>query len=186
MWLTFIVPRGSRGRKVVNQWRVKQNYWRKKVYTGHPAATAVRRLPIPPSIAPPMALQAPVASVDHAQVAQQQSQESGATGDAPEGDGVDTPTAVSEASSGERSPPFYVRDNPKRKRFLAPTAGQRREFYNHQDGNWRFAMTLYQTRLDGSGADKRRFEKGTMPRKSVFLYVRTSDAGVIEDVSLIA
>jgi hypothetical protein len=132
------------------------------------------------------ALQAPVASVDHAQVAQQQSQESGATGDATEGDGVDTPTAISEASSGERSPPFYIRNNPKRKRFLAPTVGQRREFYNHQNGNWKFAMTLYQTRLDGGGADKRRFEKGTMPRKSVFLYVRTSDAGVIEDVSLVA
>ncbi|OAG16638.1 kinase-like protein [Alternaria alternata] len=174
-------PRGSRGRKVVSQWGVKQNYWRKKVYTGQPAVTAVRPLPIPPPIAPPMALQVPVASVDHAQVAQQQSQESGATGDAPEGDGVDTPTTISETSSGERSPPFYIRNSPERKRFLAPTAGQRREAYNHQDGNWKFAMTLYQTRLDGSGADKRRFEKGTMPRKSVSLYVRTSDAGVVED-----
>jgi hypothetical protein len=185
VWFTFIVPRGSRGRKVVSQWGVKQNYWRKKVYTGQPAVTAVRPLPIPPPIAPPMALQVPVASVDHAQVAQQQSQESGATGDAPEGDGVDTPTTISETSSGERSPPFYIRNSPERKRFLAPTAGQRREAYNHQDGNWKFAMTLYQTRLDGSGADKRRFEKGTMPRKSVSLYVRTSDAGVVEDVSLI-
>jgi len=129
----------------VNQWRVKQNYWRKKVYTGQPAATAVRRLPIPPSIAPPMALQAPVASVDHAEVAQQRSQESGATGDATEGDGVDTPAAISEASTGERSPPFYIRNNPKRKRFLALTVGQRREFYNHQNGNWKFAMTLYHT-----------------------------------------
>ena len=113
MWLTFIVPRGSRGRKVVNKWKVKQNYWRTKVYTGQPAATAVRPLPILPPIAPPVALQASVASVDHAQVAQQQSQESSAPGDAPEGDGVDTPTAISEASSGERSPPFYIRNSPE-------------------------------------------------------------------------
>ncbi|RYN62911.1 hypothetical protein AA0118_g5020 [Alternaria tenuissima] len=175
-------PQNSPGMKAVNHWDKNRKYWSNKdEYTGQPAATAVRPLPIPPPIAPPIALQAPVASVDHVQVAQQQSQESGATGDAPEGDGGDTPTAVSEASSGERSPPFYIRNSPERKRFLAPTAGQRREFYNHQDGNWKFAITLYQTRLDGSGADKRRFEKGTMPRKSVFLYVRTSDAGVIED-----
>ena len=97
----------------MNKWKVKQNYWRTKVYTGQPAATAVRPLPILPPIAPPVALQASVASVDHAQVAQQQSQESGATGDAPEGDGVDTPTAISEASSGERSPPFYIRNSPE-------------------------------------------------------------------------
>lgn len=186
MWLIFIVPRGSRGTKVVNKWEAKQNYWRTKVYTGQPAATAVRPLPILPPIAPPVALQASVASVDHAQVAQQQSQESSAPGDAPEGDGVDTPTAISEASSGERSPPFYIRNSPERKQFLAPTAGQRRDFYNHQDGNWKFAMTLYQTRLDESAANERRYEKGTMPRKSVFFYVRTTDAGLIEDVSLTA
>jgi hypothetical protein len=184
MWLTFIVPQNSPGMKAVNHWDKNRKYWSNKEATGQPAATAVRPPPTLPPIAPPMALQAPVASVEHAQVAQRQSQGSGATGDAPEGDGVDTPTAVSEASSGERSPPFYIRNSPERKRFLAPTAGQRRDFYNHKNGHWKFATTLHQTRLDGIGADKGRFEKGMMPRKSIFLCVQTNDAGVIEDVSL--
>jgi hypothetical protein len=116
-------------------------------------------------------------------VTQQQTQQPDATVNAEQPENIENPTVSSDASSGERSPHFYLQNDPEKKQFLAPTKGQRRDFYDHGNGRWKFAMTLDQTRLDGSGADDRRFHKGTMPRKSVFLCVRANEAGVIEDVS---
>ena len=174
-WLLQIrgrdLPRGCPGRKVVAQWNKKRRYWEKKRPPGQPAATAVAP-GAAPLVAPPPPLPIPPPPV--LPVAGPPA--------LPEADDNDASAASSEVSSGERSPTFFLQNNPERKRFLAPTAGQRKAFYNHDNGRWKFAMTLHQTRLDDG---KRRFSQGSMPRKSVYLCVRTNSTGEIEEVSQI-
>jgi hypothetical protein len=168
--------RGSRGTKVVKLWSGRRKHWLSKPDTGRqPAATAVpsgAAPPVAPAPAPLAPAPAPPATAPVVPIATPPV--------LPQTNGSDTSSTPSESLGGDRSPHFVPQNDPDNKQFLAPTVGQREDFYNHENGHWLFATTLYQIELaDG----KRRFSKGSRPRKSVFLCVQTSSTGVIEDVS---
>ena len=163
------------GGSIDRLWTARRNHWLGKIDNGRqPAATAVAPgavAPVPQPALPPVAPSGPAPPVVSVAVP---------TGLTQPDNNDDASVASSEASSGERSPTFFLQNDPARKHFVGPTAGQRKDFYSHDDGRWMFAMTLHQTRLDDG---KRRFSQGTMPRKSVYLCVRTNSTGEIEEVS---
>ncbi|KAI4633858.1 uncharacterized protein J4E87_001024 [Alternaria ethzedia] len=157
------------GGSIDRLWTARRNHWLGKTDNGRqPAAMAVAPGAVAPAL-PPAAPPNPAPPVVAVAVP---------TGLPQPDNNDDASVASSEASSGERSPNFFLQNDPKRKHFLGPTAGQRKDFYSHDDGRWKFAMTLHQTRLEDG---KRRFSQGSMPRKSVYLCVRTNSTGVIED-----